>query len=219
MAISEQVLSDLLGEVVATNVSLEDYMDHYAADFCEWVEGLVIRMAATTLKHDDLGYYLRQLFTAYFELHPLGIVKSEPFVMCLPAFPRRRREPDLMIILKTNPHELKQTYLDGPADICIEIVSEESVERDHGDKFREYEKGGVPEYWILDPLRSESRFYRLNEAGRYIRQSEDEAGNYRTPVLPGLVLHIQALWQDDYPGPLATAKAVATMLGESDPAS
>ncbi len=212
MAISEQALSNLIGEIVATNVSLDDYMEHYAKQHCEWVEGLVIRMAATTLKHDDLGYYLRQFFTAYFELRPIGQVRSEPFVMRLPAFPNRRREPDLMVILKTNPYELKKTYLNGPADICIEIVSEESVERDHGDKFREYEQGGVPEYWIVDPLHHESRFYRLNEAGSYVRQNEDADGNYRTSLLPGLVLKVPTLWQDDLPGPAATARAVTAML-------
>ncbi|MEO8393884.1 MAG: Uma2 family endonuclease, partial [Chloroflexota bacterium] len=143
MAISEQALSNLIGEIVATNVSLEDYMEHYAEQHCEWVEGLVIKMSGS-LTHNDLSYYLHLFLRAYFDLRPIGRVIGQPFVMRLPAFPNRRREPDLMVFLKTNPNELKDTYLDGPADICIEVVSEESVERDHGDKFREYEQGGVP---------------------------------------------------------------------------
>ena len=134
--------------------------------------------------------------------------------MRLPAFPNRRREPDLMIVLKTNPHELKDTYLDGAADICIEVVSEESIDRDHGEKFREYEVGGVPEYWIIDPLHDEARFYRLNDQGRYERQSEDAAGNYRTPTLPGLALHVPTLWQDELPGAGATVQLVTAQLGQ-----
>jgi len=43
---------------------------------------------------------------------------------------------------------LKHTYPDGPADLAIEIVSEESRLRDRGEKFAEYEVGGVKEYWI-----------------------------------------------------------------------
>ena len=211
MAISKQVLNDLIGEIVATNVSLEDYMEHYAEQHCEWIEGVVIKMPGS-LKHNKLIYYLYQFFRAYFDLRPLGGVVGQPFVMRLPAFPNRRREPDLMIVLKTNPHELKDTYLDGAADICIEVVSEESIERDHGDKFHEYEVGGVPEYWILDPLHDESRFYRLKDHGRYVRQSEDADGNYRTAVLPGFVLHVPTLWQDDLPGPAATAQLVTDML-------
>ncbi|PJF39518.1 MAG: hypothetical protein CUN54_08515, partial [Phototrophicales bacterium] len=198
--------------VVAIDVSLEDYMQHYAEDFCEWVEGVVVKMSPVDERHDGLNYYLRQLLAAFFELRPIGVVRMQPFVMRLPAFPNRRREPDLMVILHTNPHELKATYMDGPADIVIEIVSEESVNRDHGEKFKEYEQGGVPEYWIADPLHREARFYRLNAEGLYQRQSEDADGYYRTPALPGLLIHVPTFWQSEFPGPLATAQAVAKML-------
>jgi Uma2 family endonuclease len=209
MAVKQQ---EIQGEIIATGVSLEDYMEHYAADHCEWVEGVVIKVAPAELKHNKLIYFLLQLFEAYFELRPIGTVVGQPFVMRLPAFPNRRREPDLLVVLNSNPHELKNTYMDGPADLCIEVVSEESTSRDHGEKFEEYEKGGVKEYWIIDHLRRESRFYRLAEDGRYRRFNEDDQGNYHTPTLPGLILHVSTLWQDNLPGPAATASAVKLML-------
>ncbi len=217
MVVNEQAAQQIEAEgleegIVATNVSLEDYMEHYAAHFCEWVEGTVIRVSPSSMPHVRLLQYLIQLLNAYFELRPIGILVTQPFVMRLPAFPKRRREPDLFIVLKSNPHELKDTVMEGPADICIEIVSPGSVDRDHGEKFAEYEKGGVPEYWIIDPLRDESRFYRVNEKGVYIRQTEDAQGNYRTPALPGLALHVPTLWQETLPGPAATANAVKAML-------
>jgi Uma2 family endonuclease len=202
------------GKIIATDVSLDDYMEHYAAHFCEWVEGYVIDMSPAELKHNNLILYLSILFTAYFELRPIGRVINSPFVMRLPAFPNRRREPDLLVVLDSNPHELKKTYMDGPADICIEIVSEESAERDRGEKFTEYEKGGVPEYWLLDPLREEARFYRLNDEGRYIAQDVDSEVNYATPTLPGLKVHVPILWLEQLPGPGATFSAVSAMLSE-----
>lgn len=200
------------GNIVAKDVSLEIYMEHYAAHFYEWVEGYLIKMSPVHRVHDKLTSYLRQLLDAFFELQRIGVVLSQPFVMRLPAFPKRRREPDLIVVLDTNTYTLKDTYMDGPADIVIEVVSEESVERDRGEKFKEYEKGGVPEYWLLDPIRKESSFYRLNEEGVYVRHSEDAKGNYRTPALPGLVLHVPTLWKEELPGPGATARAVTKML-------
>lgn len=208
------VSSKFLGNVIATDVSLEDYMEHYAPQHCEWIEGVVIKMGGS-LKHNDLIMYLYFLLSVFFEHRPLGRVISHPFVLRLPAFPNRRREPDLMILLKTNPHELKDSYLDGAPDICVEVVSEESVERDHGAKFHEYEQGGVPEYWILDSLRGEARFYRLSDEGHYLRQNEDADGNYRPVALPGFVLHVPTLWLDDLPGPAAAMASVAHMLGEA----
>src|SRR4051794_32030294 len=65
---------------------------------------------------------------------------------------------------------------------------------------------------IVDPLHHESRFYRLNDEGSYVRQNEDADGNYRTPILPGLVPKVLTLWQDELPNPMATARAIAAML-------
>ncbi len=207
------VVSAVSGQVVATGVSFETYLEKYAADFHEWVQGGVVKMAPVSSKHDQITFYLRLLLETYFEMKPLGQVASSPFVMRLPGTVSAR-EPDIQVILNTNPSERTDTYMDGPADICIEVVSPESVERDHGEKFAEYEKGGVREYWIIDPLRDEGRFYRLDEAGRYRRHAEDEAGHYRTPQLPGLALHVPTLWQDSLPGPGATVQAVGAMLQE-----
>lgn len=98
--------------------------------------------------------------------------------------------------------------------ICIEVVSPESVAHDHGDKFEEYEKGGVREYWIIDPIRSEGRFYRRSDEGIFLHQVEDAEGFYHTPLLPGFTLHVPTLWQDTLPDPIKTVEAVKAMLNE-----
>lgn len=202
------------GEIIATEVSPDDYMAQYAQHHCEWVEGMVIKMSPVPIRHDQILAFLRLLFGAYFEINAVGRIVGQPFVLRLSAFPNRRREPDLMIVLDSNPHELNDTYMDGPADICIEVVSLESTERDYGEKFSEYEKGGVPEYWIIDPVRHQCHFYRLAETGYYQRQPVDDQDNYHTPALPGLALHVPTLWQETLPGPAATVTAVQAMLKE-----
>jgi Uma2 family endonuclease len=206
---SEQTIHE--APIVATDVAFEDYLAHYAADFHEWVRGDVIKMSPVGLRHDALTYYLRQFLTTYFALRPSGRVVSAPFVMRLPNVPAGR-EPDLQVILQPNLPKLTDTYMDGPADICIEVVSPESVERDHVTKLAEYEQGGVGEYWLFDPLHNEARFFRLNEDRRYIRQSEDADGNYRTPKLPGLALHVPTLWQAELPNPLQIIETLKTAI-------
>jgi Uma2 family endonuclease len=203
------------GNIIAANVSLEEYMERYAANFCEWVEGYVIQMSPASMRHNLLILYISTLLQAYMEMRPIGVLVPQPFVMRLPAFPNRRREPDLLVVLNSSESKLLPTYLDGPADLCIEVVSEESHDRDFGEKFREYEAGGVKEYWILDWLRKDSRFYLLSDAGHYVHQPEDANRNYHSPLLPGLVVHIPTLWQDELPGPSAVASAVKAMLGQA----
>lgn len=199
------------GEIIATGVSEAEYLDKYAAHFCEWVNGTVIKMAPATFRHNMIIGYLYMLLNAYFDLNPIGIISLSPFLQRLINI-GVNREPDLMVILNTNPATLTSTAVDGAADICIEVVSPESVARDRGDKFEEYEKGGVGEYWIFDYPRTEALFYRRNGEGIFIRQTEDANGNYETPLLPGLKIHVPTLWQEKLPGTGATARAVEAML-------
>jgi Uma2 family endonuclease len=197
--------------IVASDVSFEAYLEHYSADFCEWVDGKVVQNSAVDEKHNNLSLYLTVVVETFLELRPIGTIRRSAFVMKL-ANINVSREPDLQVILNSNLGTLRPTFMDGAADICIEIVSPESVKRDHGEKFEEYEKGGVPEYWIIDAIRREARFYRLNEDGVYIRQAEDAEGNYRTPNLPGLIIHVPTLWQEHLPDPIAVSQAVQDML-------
>jgi Uma2 family endonuclease len=115
------------------------------------------------------------------------------------------REPDLVFVSTAHADRLRETYIDGPADLAVEIVSPESVARDRGEKFVEYETGGVLEYWLIDPLRREARFHRRGEDGRYHPGPVDADGFYHSVVLPEFRLRVDWLWQD----PLPTAEALS----------
>jgi Uma2 family endonuclease len=199
-------------EIVATNVTFEEYLQKYAADFHEFVKGTVIKMPPVHERHDQLTRYGAMLLESYFDRRPIGKIRQGPFVMQISAH-NISREPDIQIILEANYSHLQPTYMDGPADICIEVVSLESVKRDHGEKFEEYELGGVKEYWIIDPLRDETRFYRLNAEGRYIGIREDAQGYYQTPLLPGFKLHVPTLWDEPLPGYGAIWESTKALLG------
>jgi Uma2 family endonuclease len=81
----------------------------------------------------------------------------------------------------------------------VEIVSPESRLRDRGEKFAEYELGGVREYWLLDPVERRADFYVLGEDGRYERRVADPQGIYRSTVLKGFRLKVEWLFQEPLP--------------------
>jgi Uma2 family endonuclease len=200
----------LVGEIVATGVSQADYMDKYAESHHEWVEGVVIKMSPISIKHQDIVDFLRDLLRAFFSLRPdMGKVVADPFVMRLEG---RNRQPDLQVILDDNRDNLHDTYMDGPADICIEVVSPGSVETDYGVKLAEYEAGGVREYWLVDATRRSCHFHRLTDDGLYHPVPLDADGNYRSPLLPGLVIHTPTLWQETLPDYGAVWTMVQEML-------
>jgi Uma2 family endonuclease len=206
------------GYIIAVNVPEDVFMQQYAEDFCEWIDGTVIKMSPVHDRHDIITRYLAILLETYFAFRVLGIIRQQPFVMHYEfeqkdgQKKRRDREPDIMVILNDNLSNLKETYMHGAADIVIEVVSPESVARDYGEKFHEYEQIGVPEYWIIDPMKKECRFYYLNMKNAYELQTVGD--EYESPHLPGLKLNIPTLWQEVLPKPPAIVKAVQAMLGE-----
>ena len=199
-----------VGRIVAYDVTFDDYLQRYAEHYHEWVRGYVIEMSPVTLRHEQIISYLRTLLDAWFERNPIGVVIGAPFVMRTDAVPAGR-EPDLQVILESNAGDLTDTAMIGAADVCVEVVSAESVDRDYGEKLAEYEQAGVREYWLIDPLRSQALFHRLTLDGTYAPCKPDGNGNYATTILPGFVLHVPTLWRTPLPRFSAIGRAVDAM--------
>jgi Uma2 family endonuclease len=172
----------------------------------EWVDGEVEFMSPASLRHQDLGSFLTTLIRHYVESGSLGVVLPTPFLMKtgvhLPG-----REPDILFVAEQNRTRLTNTYLNGPADLAVEIVSPESVQRDRGNKYREYEQGGVREFWLLDQDEDTYRFYRLDAEGHFVPILPDEEGIVRSMVLEGLWLNVEWLRSKPLPPLMSVLRA------------
>jgi len=158
----------------------------------EWVDGEVVMTSPAGDQHQDICGFLGAILRAFVETHQLGVVRVAPFQMRLA---RSGREPDVLFLAREHLQQLKKTYLDGPADLVVEILSPESAMRDRGQKFYEYEEAGIPEYWLIDPDRARVEFYQLDTQGRYAVVAPDEKRVYRSQALPDFWLDVDWLWQ------------------------
>ena len=61
------------------------------------------------------------------------------------------RRPDLIYFAKSRLHLVGEKAMEGPPDLCVEIISPSSSAIDRTAKFKQYEKGKVTHYWIVDP--------------------------------------------------------------------
>jgi Uma2 family endonuclease len=166
--------------------------------FAEWVDGEVKLMSPVNESHDDLSNFLTAILRIYARVRDAGRVFSAPYQMRLRNV-RRGREPDVMFVAKEHLSYVTRTYLDGPADLAIEIVSPESILRDRGEKYGEYEIEGIQEYWVLDPDAKRADFYVLNANGRYDRAYPDMKGMYGSTVLPEVWVKVDWFWQKPLP--------------------
>ena len=151
-------LLDILLPQPPRKVSYEEFLEQIDEDTsAEWVDGEIIMTSPASAQHQRIRSFLESILLAYTESHALGVIFSDRFQMKLA---RSGREPDLLFVATEHLDRLNPTYLDGPADLAVEITSPESIGRDRGDKFQEYEEGGVPEYWLIDPERQQADFYQ-----------------------------------------------------------
>ncbi len=210
--ITMQVAAQIDPHIVAVGVSEADYMEHYAETHHERVQGVIYTMPPMHTTHYFIIRWLAGMLEEYLNVTELGEIREDAFVMRLPKLDIQR-QPDIQVILQDKLDNLKPTYMDGPADICIEVISPGSIRRDRGDKFVEYEQAGVGEYWIIDAIRGEALFYRLISAS-YQQQRLNDTRHYETPLLPKFKLHVPTLWQSKFPSASGIAEAIKTMLAE-----
>lgn len=83
-------------------------------------------------------------------------------------------QPDLAFISKENPNQpLDFEPFHGSPDVLVEFLSPGNDRHDRVVKKDLYEKFGVREYWIIDPVTKESIVYQLAE-NRYVLSKKDK---------------------------------------------
>ncbi|HEX4793616.1 MAG TPA: Uma2 family endonuclease [Humisphaera sp.] len=187
-------------------ISYEEFLETTDGVHAEWVDGRIIPMSAVSDAHQGLKGYVDHVLRTYVEEFDLGEVRDEPFQMKTgPDLPGR--SPDVMFIAKKNLKRLKRMYLDGPADLVIEVTSPGTRLVDRGAKYYEYERGGVREYWLLDPERKLAEFYILDRNRIYRPATLEAGGIFRSSVLKGFWIEVGWLWNRSRPTAAKLLKA------------
>jgi Uma2 family endonuclease len=171
----------------------------------EWVDGEVIIHMPVKKIHQMTLKFLLQLLSLFVDLFDLGEIQVAPYEM--KAQPDgSSREPDLLFVTKENLERLTEDRLVGPADLIIEIVSQDSVNRDRDDKFKEYAEAGVCEYWIIDPRPGKQRadFFYLDETGSYRLFATEDDERVESRLLAGFWLKPAWLWEAESRDPFLT---------------
>jgi Uma2 family endonuclease len=177
-------------------MSFEDFLRWQHSGIAEWVNGEVFQMSVKN-EHQRVVDFLNRVIGFFVEMFGLGILRSAPYVMRTSE--SSGREPDLMFVSAANVHRITSEHLDGPADLVIEVISDESVVRDRITKMEEYEAASVREYWIIDPRPNKHRaeFFVLDKDRQRFQPVPVGSDNiYRSSVIDGLWLNVEWLWAE-----------------------
>jgi len=133
----------------------------------------------------EIGIYLRQ--------HPVGRLYHAPFDVVFSQYDVV--EPDLMFISNERREIITSRNVQGSPDLLVEILSPSNTRYDEVTKRALYERTGVGEYWIVDPVNDTVRVFRRNAAGRYeiaANLSRDET--LTSPLFPTLEIQLDEIF-------------------------
>lgn len=154
----------------------------------ELARGILVVTEVPNPEHGLIVGRLARLFILHDEAHPGLITFRAGGGECRLRLPGMKsdRHPDQAVYFDPAP-EGRNPWTRWVPRIVVEVVSPESEDRDYVEKREEYLRLGVLEYWILDPFRR--RMLVLRRDGDTWREVPvDDAGTYRTRLLPGLVV-------------------------------
>ena len=180
---------------------------------CEWVDGEVILKMAVEENHDEIQRLIAIVIEQMARRRKLGKVRGPEFTTRMKLAKKTvRRDPDVMFVATANLPRLLPTYVDGPADLVVEIVSAESEFRDFNEKYFEYQEAGVREYWIVNPLgKTMHLFVRDAGTNEFVRREPNTDGRFCSVVIDGLWFHPDDLFAVERPD-------VVMLLRKIDPA-
>lgn len=211
MATVQQHSDTALAQERRFSMSYEDFLTWADEDVhAEWTEGEVTVFMPPNDRHQVIAGFFYTLLLLFARSLDLGEVRIAPLEMrARPDGPAR--EPDILFVAAAHRDRLTAQRLAGPADFIVEIISNESVNRDRTEKFYEYEAAGISEYLLIDPRPEKERvdFYRLTAAGKYLAVLPDGAGRYHSAILPGFWFDPAWFWTTPTPEPLLTLSEIA----------
>jgi Uma2 family endonuclease len=161
------------------------------------IDGVIHVASPDNLKHYEIDFWYAEILTRFLRKRKIkGRVFG--FRIAFRIDDVNGPEPDLAYVRPERVHLIRKTHVKGPPDWALEIVSPSSVERDYQDKRKQYERAGVPEYWIIDPLEQTMTCYRLGKNGKY-KEVRSRDGKMHSQVIPGFWVKPEWFWMTPLP--------------------
>jgi len=161
--------------------------------YVELSEGELIVPPHPTNRHQVAVLELAVRLREFVRARDLGEVRIAPLPVRL--WPGKIREPDIFFFLKAHADRIGEQVC-GVPDLIIEVTSPSTSRVDRMEKFQEYARAGVLEYWIVDPEARTVEVYTLRR-GAYVLQGKWGPGETAASgLLEGFAVRVEEVLGD-----------------------
>ena len=129
-----------------------DYAATPEGERWELIDGALYHMAAApNTKHQTVSLFLGAPIDGHVLPRRMGLLYRAPYALILSE--GNTVEPDLLYVSAARRHIVTDRGCEGIPDLVVEILSPSNSANDLAVKRELYARHGIPEYWILDPVR------------------------------------------------------------------
>ena len=167
-------------------LTYKDYAKTPEWERWELIDGVLIMAAAPNMLHQNAQMDLAYPVETWVRQRELGKVYTPDTDVFFSD--TETVQPDLVFVSNERAHILTAANIRGAPDLVVEILSPSTAKLDWRDKMDLYERHGVPEYWVVDPVGRMLWQFRLSDGKYALRATFEEADTLTTPTLEGFSL-------------------------------
>ncbi len=151
--------------------------------FVELSEGELIMPPHPTETHQRVLDALYALMRTFVLEHGFGVIRFAPLPVRL--WPGKIREPDILFVSHEHADRIGEQFY-GPPDLVVEVISPGTRRVDRGEKFLEYARAGISEYWLVDPEAQSIEVFVLQDGVYTLLVKAGPGEKARSQLLDGL---------------------------------
>ncbi len=169
----------------------QDFAELPEGTLAQLLEGEIFMVPAPVPEHQRISGKLYAFLLQYVERKNLGEIFFSPIDVFLDE--HNVVQPDLVYISEEKRSIIGEKRIEGAPDWIAEILSEGNAYHDLKTKKKLYERHGVAEYWIVDPMERSVEVYRNGESGFKLITSST-SGKIESSVLDGFSVEIDRIF-------------------------
>ena len=173
----------------------DDYRQWNDDQRWELVDGEVFAMTpAPSLRHQRIQLELTRRLGDYFDGKPCQVFPAPTDVK---LSDEDVVQPDLLVVCDKT--QLKETHVEGPPALLVEILSPSTATFDRVRKMRLYARSGVKEVWLVTPYPWLVEVFVLDGESFRLAQGFEKTDTLTSPSFPGLRIELEQVFDYEIP--------------------
>jgi len=196
----------------AKRVTFDEYLDWLTEETkADLIDGVIYMQSPPADVHERIFGFLFNILQPFVIRKKLGIVRGSRTTLKFSE--ANGTQPDIVFISNASRDRVHPYFMDGAAEMVVEILSPSTRQLDRGKKMALYARHGVLEYWQIDPEGQIAEFFQ-NHNGAWLPMTVSDDDIFHSKVISGFWMNIQWLFAEEVPDVLDTVMMILAGDGQ-----